>query len=247
MTTIMPAGAARRAVALASGVALMVGLSLFSVQAQAALRGVPETGAAGMLTLTSDQADPDQIVVVPGVPTYWQIDAALQHDGSGTLNLEMIKSGAMATNANGLTVMVERCNESWTNVPDRPECAANRRTVVVATPLDNLESGSELFDLDGIPARRGKHLLVTLTLGNTGMPAGTLSGRIGFGLTAAGDTAAADTASSPAALAATGMDAAALVLVGLGAVGLGLTVSAMRRARASVVVAARPSPTGDLR
>ena len=251
---------ARAAAAVAAVLMLALGLGIFSAQASAMHHDLLATGLPGHLQLSSDHADPDNLVIETGAPTYWEIDADLSDERTSTLTLIMTKTGELAEHAEGLTVAVDRCDEHWDHADEVPACSGEPEHVVLATPLDDMASGSPVYDLAGIASRGVKHLLVTLSVGAADATAANaeligLSGRIGFALTATGDDLPAAVPSAPTVfpagapvpgvelssvgrgsgtLALTGLDAAALVLIGAGTVGLGLVLTVVRRSRTAL-------------
>ncbi|SFH27402.1 hypothetical protein SAMN05216274_102240 [Cryobacterium levicorallinum] len=231
------------AVAFVAAVAVVSGLGLLSVRAVAVIQTVTTVSEPGILELTSSLPHDAVLDLTPGKPVYWQIGAALTQDLTGSLVLEIRKSGDLATNGRGLILVIDRCSEPWTNLETTPRCTNEREHVLVATPLDDNSSVSGIYDLAGISEARGKYLLVALSLNVASEAAGNdlmgLSGEVGIGLTAAGDNSSTGPAIKPPGgsysagggdnLALTGIDALALVLVAVGVLALGIVVSMIRR------------------
>jgi hypothetical protein len=222
--------------------ALVSGLSLFSLRAVAVVNTVTIVQQPGILKLTSNLPHNEVLDLAPGHPVYWQIGADLTQDLTGSLVLEIRKTGDLATNAHGLIVAIERCSDPWLNLKSTPSCGKEQHPVVVATPVDDNSSNSAVFDLAGITEAHGKYLLVTLSLNAPANVADedlmSLTGDVGIGLTAAGDgfpsgpgnaVPGALPADSRATLAMTGIDALALFLVAVGVLGLGAVFSRLRR------------------
>ena len=248
-----------RSGAVVAVLTLVGGLGLFSGRAAAVVADVVTVQQPGFLAVTTDLPRNEIINLSPGTPVYWQIGADLTNNLTGSLVLEMRKSGQLATSADGLVVEIERCSEPWLNLDTMPTCGLEREPVLVATPDEDYRFDSPTIDLLGIPATTGKYLMVTLSLnlppGETGRTVMGLTGSVGIGLTAAGtafpgdagteggtgspgpgDSAAGDSVAAPAgSLATTGLDALALILVGAGAIGLGVAVAGARRAPFPVV------------
>ncbi|WP_104135748.1 hypothetical protein [Cryobacterium sp. Y62] len=231
------------AVALVAAVAVVSGLGLLSVRAVAVIQTVTTVSQPGILELTSSLPHDVVLNLTPGKPVYWQIGAAVTQGLTGSLVLEIRKSGDLAINARGLNVVIDRCSEPWTNLETTPSCTNEREHVLVATPLDDNSSVSGFYDLAGISEARGKYLLVALSLNVAPETADNdlmgLSGEVGIGLTAAGDNSSTGQAmETPGGsysagggdnLALTGIDALALVLVAVGVLALGIVVSMIRR------------------
>lgn len=222
--------------------ALVSGLGLFSMRAVAVVNEVMMVEQSGVLTLTSSLPRDELLNLTPEQPVYWHVGADLTRDLTGSLVLEIRKSGDLATHPLGLIVTIERCDEPWLNLDSTPSCGQNQQPVLVATPFDDNSTNSAVFDLAGITHANGKYLLVTLTLNTHEDRAGNdlmlLSGELGIGLTAAGDEVASEPGNSArvgspsdtrGTLALTGPDALALFLVTLGALGLGAVFSLRRR------------------
>ncbi|TFD88922.1 hypothetical protein [Cryobacterium serini] len=230
------------AAAVVAASALVSGLSLFSLRAVAVVNTVTIVQQPGVLKLTSNLSRDEVLDLAPGDPVYWQIGADLTQDLTGSLVLEIRKTGDLATNAHGLIVAIERCSEPWLNLESTPSCGEEHHFVLVATPVDDNSSNSAVFDLAGITEAHGKYLLVTLSLN---APTNvddedlmSLTGEVGIGLTAAGDGFLSEpgsavqgslSADSRATLAMTGIDALALFLVAVGVLGLGAVFSLLRR------------------
>ena len=249
-----------RAGAVIAVLTLAGGLGLFSGRAAAVIADVVTVQQPGYLSVTTDLPRNEFIDLSPGEPVYWQIGADLTDGLSGSLVLEMRKSGRLATSVDGLVVDIERCSEPWLNLDTLPTCGYERAPVLMATPGDDYRFNSPVVDLLGIPSANGKYLLVALSLNippdETGRSVMGLSGSVGIGLTAAGDELPGDSgidggsgtpgapgpdgpvAAPDGSLATTGLDALALVLVGAGAIGLGAVVARARRA------CAHPAPSG---
>lgn len=181
---------------------LVVGASLFSVRAFAALTNVPETGTPGYLSLRSDPYPAQFLELSPGSPARWQIAADLRDAETATLTLEMRKDGELVDHPRGLEVTVERCDTEWAGFPAAPTCSANPVLVTRATPLDDYATSSPIFDLDGVTAASGTYLLVTLAVEDSPEAAAdeslmNLTGDIGFALTATGDAPQATSTPTP--------------------------------------------------
>ena len=230
------------AAAVVAASALVGGLGLFSLRAVAVVNAVMMVQQPGVLTLTSNLPHEEVLDLTPGHPVYWHIGAGLTRDLTGSLVLEIRKSGDLATHAHGMIVEIERCNEPWLNLDSTPSCGEDQQPVLVATPIDDNSTNSAVFDLAGITQANGKYLLVTLSLN---APANVpneelmlLTGELGIGLTAAGDEVANESGNpaqlplpsdSRDTLVVTGIDALALFLVAFGVLGLGATISLLRR------------------
>jgi len=236
------------AAAVVAASALVSGLGLFSLRAVAVVNTVMIAQQPGFLKLTSNLPHDDVLDLAPGDPVYWHIGANLTQDLTGSLVLEIRKSGELATNARGLIVAIDRCSEPWLNLESTPSCGQEQEHVLVATPVDDNSSNSAVYDLAGIPEAHGKYLLVSLSLNAPANVADqelmSLTGEVGIGLTAAGDgfpskpenaVQEALPAGDRATLAMTGIDALALFLVAVGVLGLGAVFSVLRRFR--------PTPT----
>jgi hypothetical protein len=240
-------GLLRLSVALIASATLLVGLGLFSTRAIAQWYVLPQSGVQGLLWLASDQPVVHTMSISPGEPGYWQISAGMDGADEGTLELRLQKSGDLVNNARGLTVMVDRCDQNWTNVPAAPDCSTGVTRVLAATPLDDYTELSPAFDLGGIDAASGKHLLVTLAVEDSpeAQADTTLMGngyQIAFQLTAGGDVEPDPAATGTPApednsvagrtngggLALTGLDATALGLIAAGAISLGAMISSAR-------------------
>ena len=223
-----------RAVTVASAGALVCGLSLLATSAQAAYQPVPETGDAGRLVLLSDPYPASFLDLSPGAVRYWQVAATIEGATSASLVLELRKGGELVEHPDGLVVTIERCDEEWTGVAENaPQCAAGRAPVTRATPADDYTVDSPVFDLDGVDAVDGTHMLVALSLESTDTGDESLmglDGDMGLGLTAAAVDPGAPVVPGPPppGLAVTGVDPMGLVLAAFGAMGLGVALLASR-------------------
>lgn len=219
-------GPGRTAALLLSCLALVAGLSAFSIRAYAAF--VP-AAAGPHLSLQSDPYPATFLDLSPGSVRHWQIQSSLV-DPSSPFTLQFSRSGTLISHPRGLQVQVDRCDQEWTDLSTAPSCAAGQANVFGPAAASSIPE-TTIYDLAGITNTQDKFVLVTLSIPDS--PAARadttlmgLTADIGFGFTVSGDDSPAP---PPRDLAFTGADVGGLALLGLGALGLGLVLTSARR------------------
>jgi hypothetical protein len=211
--------------------ACLVGGGLVVASSASAL---PGPDATGQLLLSTDPSPLGMHDLPPGGEVDWQVRAALDADTGSDLSLEVEAEGAMATDAGGLRLSIERCSAAWSGLA----CPAGDAAEVVPTaPIADAVAAPPLLvmhlDRTGVT-----HLLVRLTLPVSAGEAfvGTTAS-VRIVLTAAGEEATVGTdvpgveTHAPGALASTGVAVAGPALIGAGIVVAGVVIASLRRRR----------------
>ena len=211
---------------------LVAGLALTASRA-AAMVPVPED-TPGHISVYTDSYPLRYTDMAPGEEAFVRLDVLLTDSSAGELNLQVRKSGDLATMPGGLEVQVAHCDEPWTNVPMTvtegvlPLCSSGVTEVLDVNDSVNFSLDSPIWSVDELQRDTVDHLLVRLRIPTTTALASVegRSAEFGFGLQASGlDDAIIIT---PEALALTGFDTLYLVLVAVGVIGVGVGVRIRR-------------------
>ena len=204
----------------AVGIALVAFGGLSVAQGAAAVDTI-DNGEPGMLWLESSPLPEWTEAMEPGDVAHWPVTTMLSVDATGDLSLELEHSGALASDADGLRLRLERCDEPWEG-----ETCAPGAELIEDGALAGIPSNS-LYDLGQIPGGdRGPYFLLTLSLPEV-MPV-ELQGQqadLALGFTAFGDTASITV---PGSLPNTGVNVSGGIAVAAGLVIAGLVFARQR-------------------
>jgi hypothetical protein len=205
--------------------AVLFGGGAAFVATSAGAAPVPETGESGILWLEADPYPVDAIEIEPGESVLWPVTAHLDATESGDLTLEVSAAEPLATDDDGLVLLLSECDVPW-DLPADPSdggvCAgAGATTVIDETPFADAATGQR-WNLGLIAPGVPRYFLATLSLPSA-LP-GELAGEsaeIGFGFRAGGGSAGGG-------LAETGASLVGPLLLGSGILLAGVTARSLR-------------------
>lgn len=216
---------------------LCIGVILTVDRASAAYERIAETGQPGYLVLSAATETPLWTELSPGESMYWLVEASLIDAKESSLALELRANGGLIDPA-GMIAEVSTCTEDFTVPAGVPVCTATTSAALPATPLTELNSSGDRYQLPHLWQDQPRQVAVALTL-----PAATTAGQVegqvaqvGLGLHASGQDATPTPTPANPQLPVTGSDLLALGVLGAGLIGLGIGIALRRR---GVSVAAR--------
>jgi hypothetical protein len=131
---------------------------------------VPENGTTGLLSLDATPYPFENNVLSPGDRVYWPITANLNAPTDGTLTMTVTSTDGLATDAQGLRVLLRSCPVAWVVPPDPTDpatCSGGAGTTVIAdTAFASLPAG-HVYPLGGMSAVSQKFFLASLSLSSS--------------------------------------------------------------------------------
>ncbi|WP_083360701.1 hypothetical protein [Arthrobacter alpinus] len=124
---------------------------------------VPETGASGMLSLSSSVYPLTFPALDPGDVFSFQIGVGLSGANKGTASLQIAATGSLAQ-AGGYTMQIQECASLWdgtSGINQDLGCASGATTVIPAQPIAGVDQAIKL-PLSDLTAKPSKYLLVKL-------------------------------------------------------------------------------------
>ncbi|WP_309107120.1 hypothetical protein [Arthrobacter sp.] len=180
------------------------------------MQDVPETGQAGLLSLTSSFLPLEIPWLQPGDTFSWQIGLHLKDQAVADGTLEFIPYGGLMQPRAGYRLTAQRCESQWSGqsgTRGELKCASGATVLLADSPLQSGPTAQIPFG--DVAASTSPHILFTLSLPEGGAAAGPFAFALGF-------TVMGDEASRRSELPETGFAVAGALATGVALLGAGL-------------------------
>jgi hypothetical protein len=182
---------------------------------QEQMQDVPETGQAGLLSLTSSVLPLEIPWLEPGDSFSWQIGLRMSDQLVGDGALEFIPYDGLLNANGGYRLTVQHCETQWTGQSGTNAeltCASGARILLADSPLQL--GPTPRIPIGEVATSKSAHILFTLSLPEEGAPREPFTFALGF--TVLGDEAAGNYGLPDTGFSGVGVLTAAVVLLGVG-------------------------------